>query len=124
MQLASLKLRDFRNYRKLEVNFESGFHLILGSNAQGKTNLLEAIYLLSTLRSFRGVGNAQIIHHGKLAFFVGGLVLGQTENNIQYYWAANERKLKLNQKLNFLTAHGAFHGYKALLAFNRDLTKI
>ncbi len=98
MQLASLKLRDFRNYRKLEVNFESGFHLILGSNAQGKTNLLEAIYLLSTLRSFRGVGNAQIIHHGKLAFFVGGLVLGQTENNIQYYWAANERKLKLNQK--------------------------
>ena len=98
MQLASLKLRDFRNYRKLETEFEPGFHLLLGKNAQGKTNLLEAIYLLSTLRSFRGVGNSQIIHHGQSAFFAAGVALGQTENNIQYYWSSSQRKLKLNQK--------------------------
>ncbi len=98
MQLAKLKLRDFRNYRKLEAEFESGFHLLLGNNAQGKTNLLESIYLLATLRSFRGVGNSQIIHHGQSAFFAGGVALGQTENNIQYYWSSNLRKLNLNQK--------------------------
>ncbi|MDD9867263.1 MAG: AAA family ATPase, partial [Verrucomicrobiales bacterium] len=46
MHLAKLKLRDFRNYRKLEAEFEPGFHLLLGRNAQGKTNLLEAVYLI------------------------------------------------------------------------------
>ena len=79
MHLAKLKLRDFRNYRKLEAGFEPGFHLLLGRNAQGKTNLLEAVYLLSTLRSFRGVGNSQIIHHGRPAFFAGGTTLGQAQ---------------------------------------------
>ena len=98
MHLAKLKLRDFRNYRKLEAEFEPGFHVLLGSNAQGKTNLLEAVYILSTLRSFRGVGNSQIIHHERPAFFVGGITIGQTESDIRYYWAPKERKLMVNQK--------------------------
>ena len=51
MHLAHLRLRDFRNYARLDADFGPGFHLLLGSNAQGKTNILEAIYLLATLRS-------------------------------------------------------------------------
>ena len=48
-----------------------------GANAQGKTNILEAIYLMATLRSFRGVGGAQMIRHGQKGYFVGGsLALG------------------------------------------------
>jgi DNA replication and repair protein RecF len=58
VHLAHLRLREFRNYAYLDVDFQAGFHLLLGQNAQGKTNILEAIYLLSTLRSFRGVGSA------------------------------------------------------------------
>ena len=76
MHWARLKLRDFRNIRRLDVEFEPGFHVLLGRNAQGKTNLLEAVYLLATLRSFRGVGNAQIIRHERKAFFAGGLAIG------------------------------------------------
>ncbi|MCB1125310.1 MAG: AAA family ATPase, partial [Verrucomicrobiae bacterium] len=60
MHLAQLRLRDFRNYARLDVDLTPGFHLLLGGNAQGKTNILEAIYLLATLRSFRGVGGAQM----------------------------------------------------------------
>jgi DNA replication and repair protein RecF len=45
MHLAQLRLRDFRNYPRLDVNFAPGFHVLLGDNAQGKTNILEAIYL-------------------------------------------------------------------------------
>jgi DNA replication and repair protein RecF len=60
VHLAHLRLRDFRNYTRLDADFRPGFHLLLGNNAQGKTNILEAIYLLATLRSFRGVGGAQI----------------------------------------------------------------
>jgi len=96
--LAKLKLRDFRNYRKLEAGFEPGFHLLLGRNAQGKTNLLEAVYLLSTLRSFRGVGNSQIINHGRPAFFAGGTALGQAECDVRYYWSTGQRKLTVNEK--------------------------
>jgi len=58
VHLAHLRLRDFQNYSRLDADFESGFHVLLGRNALGKTNLLEAMHLLATLRSFRGVGNA------------------------------------------------------------------
>ncbi len=76
VHLAHLRLRDFRNYARLDVDFTPGFHLLLGNNAQGKTNILEAIYLMATLRSFRGVGSAQMIRHGQKGYFVGGKVVG------------------------------------------------
>ncbi len=65
VHLAHLRLRDFRNYVRLDADFAPGCHLLLGDNAQGKTNILEAIYLMATLRSFRGVGGAQIIRHSR-----------------------------------------------------------
>ena len=76
MHLAHLRLRDFRNYARLDADFSPGFHLLLGDNAQGKTNILEAIYLMATLRSFRGVGGAQMIRHGAKGYFAGGNVVG------------------------------------------------
>ena len=96
MHLAHLRLRDFRNYARLDVDFSPGFHVLLGDNAQGKTNILEAIYLMATLRSFRGVGGAQMIRHGANGYFVGGNVVGQGEHEIKIYWSARERKLALD----------------------------
>ena len=78
MHLTHLRLRDFRNYTRLDADFAPGFHLLLGDNAQGKTNILEAVYLMATLRSFRGVGGAQMIRHGQKGYFVGGSVVGGT----------------------------------------------
>jgi DNA replication and repair protein RecF len=80
----------------LDVDFAPGFHVLLGDNAQGKTNILEAIYLMATLRSFRGVGGAQMIRHGAKGYFVSGNVVGQGEHEIKMYWAARERKLALD----------------------------
>ena len=82
VHLAHLRLRDFRNYPRLDVDFSPGFHVLLGDNAQGKTNVLEAVYLLATLRSFRGVGGAQMIRHGAKGYFAGGTVVGQGEREI------------------------------------------
>ena len=96
MHLAHLRLRDFRNYARLDVDFAPGFHLLLGDNAQGKTNILEAIYLMATLRSFRGVGSAQLIRQGAKGYFVGGSVVGQGQAEIKMYWSALERSLSLN----------------------------
>jgi DNA replication and repair protein RecF len=96
VHLAHLRLRDFRNYARLDVDFAPGFHLLLGDNAQGKTNILEAIYLMATLRSFRGVGGAQMIRHGAKGYFAGGNVVGRGEHEIKMYWSVRERKLALD----------------------------
>jgi len=98
MHLAHLRLRDFRNYARLDADFSPGFHLLLGGNAQGKTNVLEAVYLMATLRSFRGVGGAQMIRHGQRGYFVGGKVVGQGEHEIKMYWSAQERSLSLDAR--------------------------
>ncbi len=96
MHLAHLRLRDFRNYARLDADFDPGFHLLLGDNAQGKTNILEAIYLMATLRSFRGVGSAQMVRHGQKGYFVGGHVVGRGEHDIKMYWSVKERSLSLD----------------------------
>ena len=98
MHLAHLRLRDFRNYTRLDVGFVPGFHQLLGDNAQGKTNILEAIYLIATLRSFRGVGGAQMVRHGQKGYFVGGKVVGQGEHDIKMYWSSPERTLSLDAR--------------------------
>jgi DNA replication and repair protein RecF len=99
MHLAHLRLRDFRNFRRLDVDFAPGFHLLLGDNAQGKTNILEAIYLLATLRSFRGVGGAQMIRHGQRGYFVGSQLVGLAQHEIKMYWSAREHSLNLDHRV-------------------------
>jgi len=96
VHLVHLRLRDFRNYARLDADFPPGFHLLLGDNAQGKTNILEAIYLLATLRSFRGVGSAQMIRHGQKGCFVGANVVSRENHEIKIYWSGDERKLSLD----------------------------
>jgi DNA replication and repair protein RecF len=96
VHLARLRLRDFRNYARLDGEFQPGFHLFLGDNGQGKTNVLEAIYLVATLRSFRGVGGAQMIRHGQKGYFVGATVLSDGQHEARMYWSAQERKLSLD----------------------------
>jgi DNA replication and repair protein RecF len=98
VHLAHLRLRDFRNYARLDAEFAPGFHLLLGHNAQGKTNILEALYLIATLRSFRGVGGAQMIRHGQKGYFVGGKIIGQGEHEVKMYWSAQERRLSLDAR--------------------------
>ena len=96
MHLAQLRLRDFRNYARLDAEFAPGCHLLLGDNAQGKTNILEAIYLLATLRSFRGVGGAPMVRHGQPGYFVGGTVVGTGTHEVKLYWSARERQFTLD----------------------------
>ncbi len=63
MYVARLALNNFRNYRDEIVEFGPGINLVLGRNAQGKTNLLEAVYLLGGLGSPRA-GESNLIRHG------------------------------------------------------------
>ena len=58
-----LQMANYRNYVRANVRLEKGLNLFVGDNAQGKSNLLEAIYLLSTLRSSRASSDADLVRH-------------------------------------------------------------
>ncbi len=64
MKLSELRLQDFRNYRQLSLNFSPSVNLIVGDNAQGKTNLLEAIAYLGSGKSFRAQRGAEMVRFG------------------------------------------------------------
>ena len=64
MRLCDLKLRNFRNYEEVSLQFDPGVNLILGENAQGKTNLLEALFYLSAGHGFRTRKEAELIRFG------------------------------------------------------------
>ena len=64
MKLQSLQLYDFRSYETASVQLHPGVNLIVGENAQGKTNLLESVFYLSTGKSFRTARNQELIRFG------------------------------------------------------------
>ena len=64
MIIKSLELDQFRNYHSLSMTFDSGTNILYGDNAQGKTNILEAIYLSATTKSHKGSKDRDIVHFG------------------------------------------------------------
>jgi DNA replication and repair protein RecF len=64
MQITRLWLQDFRSYESLELPLDIGLTAIVGKNGIGKTNLLEALGLLATLKSFRGAPTESLIRRG------------------------------------------------------------
>ena len=65
MKLKKLELINFRNYKDLDLNFNSNKILIVGKNARGKTNILESIYYLSSLKSHRAKTENELIYWGE-----------------------------------------------------------
>ena len=65
MNITKLKLENFRNYDSQEIEFNKGINVIYGDNAQGKTNILEAIFLCSMGKSFRTSKDKELIKINK-----------------------------------------------------------
>lgn len=65
MIVESVKLSHFRNYDSLELKLDKGTNLFYGDNAQGKTNILESVYLCGTTRSHKGSKDRELIHFGE-----------------------------------------------------------
>ena len=65
MLITNLKIQNFRNYNELNLDFNNGINVIYGNNAQGKTNILEAIFLTSIGKSFRTNKDKELIKMGE-----------------------------------------------------------
>ena len=77
MNLQELSLRSFRNYGEVRLEFEPGVNLIVGDNAQGKTNLLEAIAYLGSGKSFRAQKTSEMVRFGDDFAEIQGKVFSQ-----------------------------------------------
>ena len=65
MLITSLKIQNFRNYKELELEFNKDINVIYGDNAQGKTNILESIYVSALGKSFRTNKDRELIKIGE-----------------------------------------------------------
>ena len=96
MNLKNLNLRSFRNYQEVSLTFEPGVNLIVGDNAQGKTNLLEAISYLGSGKSFRAMKTAEMIHFGAdFAEIEGGVFSQERDQKLRWLLFAGSRPRQL-----------------------------
>ena len=65
MIIKSIELADYRNYDSLVLQFDRGTNILYGDNAQGKTNILEAIYVAATTKSHKGSKDREIVNFDK-----------------------------------------------------------
>lgn len=87
MVIKSLELSNFRNYALLDMSFDKGTNILYGDNAQGKTNILEAIYLCATTKSHRGTKDRDIVN------------FEEEEAHIRTYLEKDEDEIKVDMHL-------------------------
>lgn len=91
MIIKSIKLENFRNYDVLDINFNDGTNILYGDNAQGKTNILEAIYLSGTTKSHKGNKDKEIIKFNQDESHIRTII---SKNDIDYKIDMHLRKNK------------------------------
>ena len=91
MYIENLALNHFRNYETAEIGFSKGINILYGDNAQGKTNVLEAIYMLATTKSHRGNHDKEIISFGEDEGHIRGQIV---RNDISHRIDMHLRKQK------------------------------
>lgn len=91
--LAQLILRNFRNHEDLEIHLSEGLNIFFGENASGKTNILESIYLLSTVRSHRGARDKDMVRWNAPGYAVTGMVRRSgTERRVDLVYDVSSRR--------------------------------
>ena len=81
MKIKSLKLKNFRNYDLLKLEFDDATNIFYGDNGQGKTNILESIYLSGTTKSHRGTKDRDLVQFGQEESHIEAVV---EKNGITY----------------------------------------
>jgi len=93
MIVTRLELKDFRNYETLEMDFSEGTNILFGNNAQGKTNILEAIFLCGSTKSHRGAKEKEMIRFSENEAHVRIYInRDKVDYKIDYHLSRDKRK--------------------------------
>lgn len=98
MYIQSLKLKNFRNYESLELDFNKGINIIYGKNAQGKTNLLESIYVLGITKSHRASIDNYLIKDGEINLNIKGVIRKNKFPIDMEFSLSNSKELKIDKE--------------------------
>ncbi len=119
MKIENLKLKNFRNYSDLDIQFNDRLNIIIGNNAQGKTNILEAIYFLSITKSNLIVNDKNCIKKDTLfTRLIGNISDNSGRKKIQILMNINEKRLEINN--NEIKKHANYIGTLKVIIFNPD----
>lgn len=97
MRLNEISLQHYRNYQEVTLDFPKKLNIFLGENAQGKTNLLESIYVLAMTRSHRTSNEKELVHWDTNAAKISGVIEKKTGNvPLEIQISTKGRKTKVN----------------------------
>ena len=104
MFIKSIYLNKFRNYDKLKIDFKNGINIIVGENGQGKTNLLESIYVLGLTKSHRSFIDNNLIKEGENKSVIQGIIEKENISTKYEIEIGNNKILKIdNDKIKTIT---------------------
>lgn len=98
MVLKNLEIVNLRNYEYVRLDFSNKINIFYGKNAQGKTNLLEAIYFLGITKSHRTSFDVELLMENKDFFRVNGLIENEYNYNLQIDYVKNRKKCFIDGK--------------------------
>lgn len=96
MQIQELKLLNFRNYEKVQIAFDPHLNIIYGKNGSGKTNLVEAIYVLALTRSFKQVNDKTLIRNTTNLTKIEGTIKNKYQNTYKVILTPEGKKVKID----------------------------
>lgn len=100
MRINKVSLYNFKNHKEFKVDFNTDITCIVGKNGKGKTNILDAVYLLSTCKSYFNAIDYQLIRHGESMCVVNGQFSDEQQIDLQLVIEqGKKKKLKRNDKL-------------------------
>ncbi len=125
MRLNSMALRSFRSYTDCETEFSGGINVIVGKNGQGKTNLLEAIYLIATGRGFKARSDKELIAFSSQDAHVSARgVSGDRERRVELTLRRGQRRDMSVNGVKCRTAAELAGNFSAVLFCPEDLNMI
>lgn len=99
MVLNNITLINFRNYEKVSVDFSKNINILIGDNAQGKTNILEAIYVLAITKSHRSLNDINLINDTKeFCKLKGKIKANGISRNLEFFLSSKEKRVSINNK--------------------------
>jgi len=124
LNVNNIRLINFRNYENICLNFNKSINIFIGKNAQGKTNLMEAIYMCSTGRSFRTNRDREIINFNKSEAYIGANIkLGNLEKFIEIKMdQAKPKRIRINK--NELTTYKDLYSGLNVIVFTPEKLKV